>query len=281
MTANTAITTSITTRPIALLTDFGLTDPYVGQLRATLNRLAPGSALLDISHQVEPFGTAQASFFLAASAPHFPPGTVFMCVVDPGVGSARRILGARLGDQPDAQTFLAPDSGLLGLMLDTPGLPKAHIFDLSDAAARYASSATFHGRDIFAPLAARLADNEPLEAMGPELAVGSIVSRPWAAPERVEGGVLAHVLHVDRFGNCVLSVRDGNVFPAPVTGLSQGPRERVRIRQVRAYADLAPGEVGLLIGSQGFLEIAANMASAAHQLTLRSGDPVRLLFNEA
>lgn len=267
-------------RPIALLTDFGLTDPYVGQLRAALARLAPQSTLLDISHQVEPFGTAQAAFFLAASAPHYPVDTVFLCVVDPGVGTARRLLGARLAGQGPGhgprQQFIAPDSGLLGLLLETPGQPGAELFDLTPAATRYATSATFQGRDIFAPLAARLADDEPLDTMGAPLAHADILSRPWTAPEQVEGGLLAHVLHVDRFGNCVLSVRDKHHFSAPVTGLSQGPHEHTRLRQVRAYGELSPGEVGLLVGSQGFYELAANMASAAGQLTLRPGDPVRL-----
>ena len=264
-------------RPFGLLTDFGLTDPYVGQLRAALTRLAPGAALLDISHQVEPFGTAQAAFFLAASAPHFPADTVFLCVVDPGVGTGRRILGARLGQQ----LFLAPDSGLLGLLLETPNVPPAELFDLTPAAARYTASATFQGRDIFAPLGALLAHGTPLEELGTPLSLAEIVSRPWTAPQLGQADLLAHVLHVDRFGNCVLSVREGSAFPAPLTGLSQGPGERLRLRQVRAYAELGPGEVGLLTGSQGFLELAMRMASAAGQLTLRPGDPVRLLFGEA
>jgi len=268
-------------RPIALLTDFGLTDPYVGQLRAALTRLAPQSPLLDISHQVEPFGTAQAAFFLAASAPHFPANTVFVCVVDPGVGTSRRILGARLSGHGPQQQFIAPDSGLLGLLLETPGQPEAEIFDLTPAATRYASSATFHGRDIFAPLAARLAEDEPLDTMGAPLDPAEIIIRPWAVPEQEGGTLLAHVLHVDRFGNCVLSLRDNHRFPTPVTGLSQGPHEHTRLRQVRAYGELSPGEVGLLVGSQGFYELAANMASAAGQLTLRPGDPVRLTSNGA
>ncbi|MBA4356975.1 MAG: SAM-dependent chlorinase/fluorinase [Humidesulfovibrio sp.] len=263
-------------RPIALLTDFGLTDPYVGQMHAALTRLAPGAPLLDISHQVEPFGTAQAAFFLAASAPHFPADTVFLCVVDPRVGTSRRILGAQIR----GQSYLAPDGGLLDLLLDTPGLPVVRIFDLSAIAADYGLSATFHGRDVFAPLAARLSGGETLESLGTPLEREAVLQQTWAAPLAEDGAVLAHVLHVDHFGNCVLSLRQGFLFAGPVAGLSLGPGERLDLRRVRAYAELGPGEAGLLLGSQGFYELAANQDSAATRLTLRPGDPVRILYAE-
>ncbi len=263
-------------RPIALLSDFGLADPYVGQLRAALVRMAPGAPLLDISHQVEPFNASQAAFFLAASAPHFPEDAVFLAVVDPGVGTGRRILGTQIG----AQSFLTPDAGLLGLLLRNPGTPPARFHDLSEAAMGYVASATFHGRDIMAPLAAQLAAGETLENMGPELEPGDIVTLPWAAPEAEGGTMLAHVLHVDRFGNCVLSLRGGDHIPGEVVGLLLGPDEQRRLRLVRTYADLAPGEAGLLVGSQGFYELAANMGSAARLLTLRGGDAVRLVLGK-
>lgn len=261
-------------RAIALLTDFGLTDPYVGQMHAALTRLAPGAPLIDISHQVEPFGTAQAAFFLAASAPHFPRDTVFLCVVDPRVGTRRRVLGVQAG----SQSFLAPDGGLLDLLLDTPGLPQARIFDLSAAAEGYGLSATFHGRDVFAPLAARLSLGETLEALGTPLAREAVVQRPWATPQAEDGAVLAHVLHVDHFGNCVLSLRQGFLFADTVAGLSLGPGESLPLRRVRAYAELGPGEPGLLLGSQGFFELAAYQDSVATRLTLSPGDPVRILY---
>lgn len=264
-------------RPIALLTDFGLTDPYVGQMHAALTRLAPGAPLIDISHQVEPFGTVQAAFFLAASAPHFPRDTVFLCVVDPRVGTSRRILGVQAG----SQSFLAPDGGLLDLLLDTPGLPKASIFDLSVVAEAYAPSATFHGRDVFAPLAARLSAGATLESLGAPLGRSDVLQQTWAAPLVEDGTVLAHVLHVDHFGNCVLSLRQGFLFAGTVAALSLEPGESIRLRRVRAYAELGPGEPGLLLGSQGFFELAVNQDSAATRLTLRPGDPVRILYAEA
>ncbi len=263
-------------RPIALLSDFGLADPYVGQLKAALVRMAPLARLLDISHQVEPFNAAQAAFFLAASAPHFPSDAVFVAVVDPGVGTGRRVLGAQAG----GQSFITPDAGLLGLLLRNPGLPPVRFHDLSAEAAKYSASSTFHGRDIMAPLAAQLASGTLLEELGPELPQGDIVTLPWAAPQAEEGDLRAHVLHVDRFGNCVLSLRAGDHIPGEVTGLLLGPDERRRLRLVRTYADLAPGEAGMLVGSQGFYELAANMGSAARLLTLRGGDAVRILLGD-
>jgi len=264
-------------RAIALLTDFGLTDPYVGQMHAALTRLAPGAPLIDISHQVEPFGTAQAAFFLAASAPHFPRDTVFLCVVDPRVGTSRRILGAQAG----TQSFLAPDGGLLDLLLDTPGLPPAQIFDLSAVAAEYGASATFHGRDVFAPLAARLSGGEALASLGTPISREAVVQQTWAAPLVEDGSVLVHVLHVDHFGNCVLSLRQGFLFAGTVAALSLGPGESIRLSRARAYAELGPGEPGLLLGSQGFFELAVYQDSAATRLTLSPGDPVRILYAEA
>jgi Uncharacterized conserved protein len=270
-------------RPIALLTDFGLADPYAGQLRAALARQAPGATLLDISHSVEPFAVSQAAFFLAASAPHFPSTAVFVCVVDPGVGSTRRIVAAHLPTAKGGQDFLAPDNGLLGLLLSTPGLASPRVFDLSDPASSYAASATFHGRDVFAPLAARLADGELLEDMGREIGVDELVRPDWAeakirpeAPRELD----VHVLHVDRYGNCLLSLRAGSPPPRLVTSLKMPWGQRRDVLMARTYADIPAGAVGLLVGSQGFYELAANQTSAAVALGLRRGDALRLAWTD-
>ena len=265
-------------RPIALLSDFGLSDPYAGQLRASLARRAPGSQLLDITHQVEPFAVDQAAFFLAASAPHFPPNAVFVCVVDPGVGSVRRIVGAHLETDAGGQDFLAPDNGLLGLLLFTPGLAPVKVYDLSRAAAGYEASATFHGRDVFAPLAARLALGEPMAGFGEPMDRADIERPDWADSSCGPCGADARVLHVDRYGNCLLSLRASFAPPKPVAWLRMSWGQRRGVLPVQTYANLAPGEIGLLAGSQGFLELAANQASAAEALGLRRGDCLRLLW---
>jgi len=264
-------------RPIVLLTDFGLADPYAGQLRAALMRLVPGAKVLDMSHQVEPFAVDQAAFFVAASAPHFPSDAVFVCVVDPGVGSTRRIIGVRLA----GQDFLAPDNGLLGLMLSAPGQAAPQVYDLTPAAEQYAASATFHGRDIFSPLAARLSAGETLFSLGQAIDPAELARPEWSEARADATGVDARVLHVDRYGNCLLSLRADFTPPRPVAEARMSWGQRRAVRPVNAYADMAPGVVGLLAGSQGFMELAVNQDSAATALGLRRGDSLRLLWEPA
>ncbi|MGE4504352.1 MAG: S-adenosyl-l-methionine hydroxide adenosyltransferase family protein [Desulfovibrionaceae bacterium] len=267
-------------RPIALLTDFGHDDPYAGQMRGVLARLAPGAPVLDLTHGVAPFQVGQGAFFLAASLPHFPDDTVFACVVDPGVGTGRRIVLAELG----AMHLLAPDNGLLGLALHRR---EARVYDVS-AHAEGASS-TFHGRDAFAPLAAALARGEPPERLGREMDALSLVRSDACAPTELsedQAGrmVQAHVLHIDRFGNVVVSLLPGALFervarlspPADETPQARRDGERRGPRMVRTYADLDYGELGLLTGSQGFLELAVNQGSAAELLETSLGDVIEL-----
>jgi S-adenosylmethionine hydrolase len=152
------------------------------------------------------------------------------------------------------------------------------VFDLSGASAQYAASATFHGRDVFAPLAARLARGERLAQMGEPMDRADIERPDWADPSCGPCGVDARVLHVDRYGNCLLSLRAGFEAPGPKSWLRMSWGQRRGVRPVSTYADIGPGEIGLLSGSQGFLELAANQAPAAEALGLRRGDSVRLLW---
>lgn len=260
-------------RLVALLTDFGLTEPYVAQMKGVVLRDCPAVKIVDVSHSVEPFNLAQAGFFLDASRPYFPAGTVFVAVVDPGVGGSRRLVCL----DKFGQFFLAPDNGLLSLLLEDEA--PARCFDFSDFHAG-ARSHTFHGRDAFAPLAARLAGGQAPEGLLPEISPDSLLRLPWAEPEYKDchAALVAHVLHVDRFGNCLLNLR---VNPWRAV-LAQWPRITlfmpgvVDVRLVQSYADLARDEFGLLAGSQGYLEIALPQASAARELGLRSGHSLTL-----
>ncbi|MBU1249311.1 MAG: SAM-dependent chlorinase/fluorinase [Proteobacteria bacterium] len=252
-------------RPIALLTDFGLSDPYVGQMKGVLTIKAPGAPLIDLTHEVEPFQVGQASFFLAASVAHFPADTIFVAVVDPGVGTQRRIVLVQCNDN----YFLAPDNGLLGFVMHGT---TAFAWDVSTHA-RGASS-TFHGRDVFAPLAAKLATGESPSTLGEPINPTDLLhveaSTPTELSEDQAGCMVqAHVLHIDRFGNVVLSLLPGELFEriAPAEAAFQGAP-----RMVRAYGDLEHGELGLLSGSQGFMELAVNQGSAAEMLELSLGD---------
>ncbi|MCF8086360.1 MAG: SAM-dependent chlorinase/fluorinase [Desulfohalobiaceae bacterium] len=254
-----------------LLTDFGDRDPYRGQLASVLLRRNPSCQILDLSHQVDPHNIPQGAFFLRASWPWLPRGCIVLAVVDPGVGSSRDIVLLR----SRREYVLAPDNGLLDLLLrdvSPDGLWRLGTKRYSGA------SSTFHGRDVFAPLAADLAEGRDPDRLGERLAGQDLVRLPFGEAE-VEGNRLeARVLHVDRFGNCVLNIpesawknvfggRDGADLLEPVS---------VFVTLVRAYNDIPPGSAGLLPGSQGYLELAVDRASCAERLGLESGDRVVL-----
>lgn len=258
--------------PVVLLTDFGLQDPYVGQMKGALLTHAPGAVMVDLCHQVRPFDVLQASFFLESSRRHFPDGAVFVCVVDPGVGGDRRIvLLEKFG-----QFFLAPDNGLLSLTL-SKGAP-SRVRDVTPAWRRDAS-ATFHGRDIFAPLAARLLLGEAPAALGQETSPHGLARLPGIEPE-IDGDTLhGAVLHVDRFGNCILNLDtarfETRFFKTHAPELSAP--SSLPVHPSATYERLPGDALGVIKGSQGFLELAMNRRSAAEHLKLQPGSP--LSFN--
>jgi len=251
---------------IVLLTDFGLADPYVGQMKGALVCKAPDCRIVDLTHEVPPYGLAQAAFFLDASYKFFPEGALFLTVVDPGVGSSRRIICL----EADSRLFLAPDNGVLSLVLQ--GAPEAIAYNLSHPFMAGAS-ATFHGRDIFAPLAGQLCAGDSPESIGPEVPLDSLVCMDWSEPQTQETQIEGHCLHVDHFGNAITNLRidafNGKIHGKleVVTGVTRLP-----LRRVRAYCDMERGTVGIVAGSQGFFELAMNMGSAADLLSLAPGE---------
>lgn len=256
---------------IALLTDFGLADPYVGQMKGVLNRIAPQHQVIDISHEVRPQSVQQAAFFLQASYRHFAKGTVLVCVIDPGVGTEREILCCRIEDR----IFLAPNNGLLsGLLADFPDTP-VYALDLSgfpDA------SVTFHGRDIFCPLAALLSDGASPASLGALIDKASLPKPEWSQPSIAAGEIHCHVQHIDRFGNVVLNldVLQWRKQLEEWANLVLALPHAIEIPFVRTFSDLPLGETGILEGSQGYFELACNSTSAAERLSLRIGDRVSL-----
>jgi len=262
-------------RTIGLLTDFGLSDPYVGQMKAVINGKAPACTIIDISHDVAPFNVAQAGFFLAASHVHFPKDAVILAVVDPGVGTDRRIVALQL----DERLLIAPDNGLLSLALSSSWTNQVRAFDLTKAVeAPKKVSHTFHGRDVFAPLTAWLALGGNPAGLGGEIDPSSLVRCDWSAPEVKETSARCHVLHIDRFGNCVLNLEAASV--PNVSRLHLQSPSRFDLAYVTTYAEMPDGMPGLLEGSQGFLEIAMNQHSAAKELGLSMGDQLTLTWEE-
>jgi S-adenosyl-L-methionine hydrolase (adenosine-forming) len=269
-------------KTIALLTDFGLEDPYVGQMKGVLASLAPEALVVDISHQVRPFDVLQGAFFLASSWRFFPKGTIFVAVVDPGVGTQRRLVMVEM----KGCAFLAPDNGLLALIVDQgPDVRgwKVGLETLSEQASQVAPenvsnvvSATFHGRDILAPLAAELALGARPADLGTPLDIGTLVRPVWAVPELTGQEIAAHVLHVDRFGNCLLNLSLGHWNIESLAGKGMIAPLLQRLNVVPTYASIPDGGVGLLPGSQGYWELAVYQGSAASVLGLVPGTQVVL-----
>ena len=256
--------------PIFLLTDFGTSDPYVAQMKAAILTRVPGATIVDYSHHVRPFDIMQAGFFLRSGYPYFPRGSVIVCVVDPGVGTDRRIVLVEYAER----IVIAPDNGLTGLLLPEGGHGVRTFAAHVDQAA---TSRTFHGRDIFAPLAARLTRGEALENLGKAISPMSLVRCRWADSGRQDNRIWTHVLHVDEFGNCLLGL-----FIDQWESVLEDRRELIlhpwkrTVVAATTYGDLEGDQIGILAGSQGVYELCRREASAARELGIQAGDRVEL-----
>jgi hypothetical protein len=262
-------------RPIvALLTDFGTRDHYAGAVKGAVLAACPEAAVVDVTHEVTPHDVAEGAFALGAAYKAFPGRTVFVAVVDPGVGTARRGLAVEAG----GYRFVAPDNGLLTFVLADH--PDASIREIANAGLfRHDVSPTFHGRDVFAPVAGHLARGAPLDLIGPVASATVLLELPRIVP-RAAGEWEAVVLHVDRFGNLTTNVtrRDlerilaGSGDAAGITVVVGG----AVLPLVRTYADVPQGEPCALVGSSDRLEVAVNCGSAARLLGASRGAPVRV-----
>ncbi len=255
---------------MALLTDFGTADHYVGAMKGAILTVCPDAQIVDIAHELTPHDVEAGAFTLAAAAPAFPPGTVFVAVVDPGVGSRRRAVALDAG----GWRFVGPDNGLFSLVLADHPSAQAHEIT-NPVLFRPEVSATFHGRDVFGPVAGHLARGIPLAEVGPP--VSDLVRRPTPAL-RVRGGKEweGEVVHVDRFGNLVTNVTTRDL-DGILSGYGGDPTEVVVIVEgnvlplVRTYADVSEGEACAMVGSARRLEVAVNGGSAARILGAARG----------
>jgi S-adenosylmethionine hydrolase len=255
---------------VALLTDFGTADYYVAAMKGSVLQVDPKATLVDISHEIASQDIFHAAFVLRQVLPCFPPRTIFVCVVDPGVGTPRRILAARYNDR----VILAPDNGLLTLVHRDADLQEIRTVENRRFFANTLSS-TFHGRDIFAPVAGHLSKGVALDHLGP--VADRIEILDLAKPVRQPDGTLAgEVEIIDRFGNLItnISVLDLSAARAGNRPIQVSIKDRLVGPLRVTYADVARGELLALIGSSQMLEIAANQASAAEILAARRGDPV-------
>lgn len=250
---------------ITILTDFGTADGYVAAMKGVIAGIAPDVAIDDAAHDI-PAGDVEAAAFALSRYWHlYPAGAVHLVVVDPGVGSARRAIAARV----HGRLFVAPDNGVLTRVLDEAAADRIVSIE-NPAYIRDTVSATFHGRDIFAPAAAHLARGTPLQALGPDVA--DPVRLPIPRPERAAGAIHGHVVAIDRFGNLITNVPGAWLGPnarVVLAGRDVGP-----IR--RTYADVRPGQPLALVGSTGMLEVSVRDGSAAQAFEAARGAPVRI-----
>ena len=249
-------------RPVALLSDFGHTDHYVGVLHAVLEREAPGVIRLDLGHDLDAGDIWGACFALRCAWPHLPDDCVVMAVVDPGVGTERRAVVVSIGNR----SLVAPDNGLAAAVSEAT---TAVVLDWRRMGVDEPSR-TFHGRDLFAPAAARLARGGDMNDLGDEIAPDTLAPCPLPEPVSTVSGCAGQILHVDRFGNLVTNARCDDE-PEIVSATWRTGRTA---RRVRTYAEARPDEVVLLEGSAGYFELAVNCGSAADVTGLERGDPV-------
>ncbi|PWC32281.1 SAM-dependent chlorinase/fluorinase [Azospirillum sp. TSO35-2] len=237
---------------ILLFTDFGLTGPYTGQMKAVLAQQAPGIPVIDLFADAPAFDPQLSAYLLAAYAPAFPVGSVFLCVVDPGVGTDRRPVMV----EADGRWFVGPDNGLFALLARRATSLNAWTIDwIPDRL-----SASFHGRDLFAPVAANLATGQPVER---SLLPSAAIDRPGWPDE------LSRIVYVDVYGNAMTGMRAATVPPDAV--LTAGG---TRIGRARTFGDVRPGEALWYGNSNGLAEIAVNQGRADRALGLTVGEAV-------
>lgn len=255
--------------PIVLLTDFGTHDSYVGVMKGVISQIAPQASVIDLTHSIRPQDVAHAAYTLHISVPYFPPGSVFCCVVDPGVGSARRAVAVEAGDW----RFVLPDNGILTWVLERWPTHQAVLL----ANPRYRlpqPSATFHGRDIFAPAAAHLATGTPLEAFGAPVPIDTLRHLELPATRQEPNRLAGRVIHIDHFGNLITTITEAHLARNYDWRIVVEGTPVVLPGVATTFADVAPGQPVAYIGSDGFLELAVRDGNAASQWRVSVGDAV-------
>lgn len=254
-------------RPIALLTDFGYQDAYAGVMKAVIHARLPGAVIFDLTHGVPAQSARNGALQLLSAAPFAPENTVFVAVVDPGVGSERRPIILRSGER----LFVGPDNGLLWPAAAHFGEPEAWAADYAEFHLPSVGS-TFHGRDVFAPVSAALAGGVDPERVGTPISNPTRLELPQP---QYDGDLLrGEVLLIDGFGNAVTNLRPKDLDDPPIEGARFGVRGVEVTGPSACYASVEPGDSVILVGSLGYYEVAVRDGSAASALGLREGDPI-------
>ena len=266
---------------IVFMTDFGTVDDSVAICRGVMYSIMPEVRIVDLTHQVTPFSILDGSRFLFGATPYYPAGTVFVVVVDPTVGSARKAIVAR---SKRGQYFVLPDNGLLTLVEQRDGIEEVHVITNTDWMIGTKMSSTFHGRDIFSPVGAHLARGEDWTKVGPEMPVKDLVRLDWKVARLDEKGLNAMVIATDGpFGNLVTNIdaddflklgyQRGQEVPLTLAG------KEIRIKFVKTFADVPLNQPLLYIDSRGHLGLAVNQNSFAGIYGIKP--PATLFFPRA
>ncbi len=252
---------------MGLLTDFGISDSYVGIMKAVMLNIYPDISFIDISHSINPFNIISASYLLYSAWDYFPTGTIFLSVVDPGVGTARKTLIYIY----NGNILITPDNGTVSLLKRMHR--RGRTFIVSEKAIekiRIGTSDTFHGRDIFAPLAAGIAKNG-LDSIEVHEADALIHKSVWPDIDIKKGKISGYFIHSDHFGNCISSVHVSDLAGMPGESSIRINIGEIVIQGVkRCFSDVAPGEFLVYQGSAGFLEVAVREGNAAKRLQMTS-----------
>ena len=252
---------------ITLTTDFGTQDWFVGVMKGVIAGIAPEAKVIDITHEIPPGNIRAGAFAVAASFSFFPKGTIHVAVIDPGVGSTRAPLAVRTEDY----IFVGPDNGLLSWAWQRQKLHRIYTLENSKFFLKPVSQ-TFHGRDIFAPVAAHLSTGKPIQTFGRKPA--HIVRLPWPAPTLSNQQITGQILYFDRFGNALTNISESALRKFDTSKLQLFSKRRHLCAVKEFYQAVPRGKPVGVLGSSGFLEIAINGGNAARQLKLDLDQPI-------
>lgn len=262
------------TPAVALCTDFGHRDHYVGVMRGVIATIAPRSPILDLCHEIAPQDLWAAAYMLDGAADYLPPGCVVVCVVDPGVGTMRRAIAASAG----GRWWVGPDNGVFEAVWARHP-PEAIVVLDEPRWWRHPVSATFHGRDIFAPCGAHLAAGVPIEALGTPLRPDELVTMGWSVQGALDAGaesVAARIIHVDHFGNLITDVSAASFLEGWARQASHVRVAGQRVAIGRTFGEVEDGALLVYAGSFGRLEIAVRGGDASRRLGVCRRDVVAL-----
>lgn len=263
----------MSTKIITLTTDFGLKDPYAAEMKAVILSISSKTKIVDITHKIEKFNIRMGAYTLAAACPYFPKGTIHVAVIDPGVGTKREAILIQIRNS----YFIGPDNGVLALAAKDQGI--RHVYRIENLKFMLPRiSNTFHGRDVFAPAAAYLANGISSSEFGPE--IPEIVMPKFAKITKTKMTLTGEIIHVDGFGNIITNLRekDLELMGTKKTVNLKLKDTMLKLKLCNAYSEVKAQQPLAIIGSHNFLEISINLGNAAENFQTRVGDKVRLYY---